>query len=92
MPRADHTVSKEQRPEADINIEFQSNSKMADESQKLAWMFANANEKFATDYPATVGRHMLGIETSCDAREHCVTDEQCSGAWYTLAREGIAAV
>src|SRR6266853_1037364 len=28
MPRADGTVSKEQRPEADINIEFQSGAKM----------------------------------------------------------------
>jgi len=64
MPRADHTVSKEQRPEADVNIEFQSNSKMADESQKLAWIFANANEKFATDYPATVGRHMTNTDST----------------------------
>jgi hypothetical protein len=64
MPRADHTVSKEQRPEADVNIEFQSNSKMADESQKLAWIVANANEKFATDYPATVGRHMTNTDST----------------------------
>ena len=63
MPNADHTVSKEQRPEADVNIEFQSNSKMADESQKLAWFVANANEKFATDYPATVGRHMTNTDS-----------------------------
>jgi hypothetical protein len=64
MPRADHTVSKEQRPEADVNIEFQSSSKMADESQKLAWLFQNANEKFATDYPATVGRHMTNTDSA----------------------------
>ena len=64
MPNADHTVSKEQRPEADVNVEFQSNSKMADESQKLAWFFANANEKFATDYPATVGRHMTNTDST----------------------------
>jgi hypothetical protein len=63
-PLADHTVSKEQRPEADVNVEFQSNSKMADESQKLAWIFANANEKFATDYPATVGRHMTNTDST----------------------------
>jgi hypothetical protein len=63
MPRADHTVSKEQRPEADVNIEFQSNSKMAAESQKLAWILANANEKFATDYPATVGQHMTNTDS-----------------------------
>ena len=39
MPRADGTVSPEQRPEADVNIEFQANSKMAAEAQKLAWFF-----------------------------------------------------
>ena len=64
MPLPDRTLSKEQRPEADVNVEFQSNSKMADESQKLAWIFADANEKFATDYPATVGRHMTNTDST----------------------------
>ncbi|MEO7367220.1 MAG: M20/M25/M40 family metallo-hydrolase [Gemmatimonadaceae bacterium] len=64
MPLADHTVSKEQRVEADVNVEFQSNSKMAAASQELAWIFANANEKFATDYPATVGRHMTNTDST----------------------------
>jgi Peptidase family M28 len=64
MPLADNTIRKEQRLEADVNIEFQSSSKMADESQKLAWFFANANEKFATDYPATVGRHMTNTDST----------------------------
>ena len=45
-------MSKEQRPEADVNIEFQVNSKMAAESQALAWALEVANEKYATDYPA----------------------------------------
>src|SRR5580693_8154738 len=36
MPRADGTVAKEQRPEADVNIEFQSTAKLADGAQKLA--------------------------------------------------------
>ena len=63
-PLADHTIRKEQRPEADVNIEFQSNSKMAAESQKLAWFLANANEKFATDYPATVGQHMTNTDST----------------------------
>src|SRR2546429_3962751 len=31
MPREDGTMSREQRPEADVNIEFQANSKMAAE-------------------------------------------------------------
>ncbi|HET9012656.1 MAG TPA: M28 family peptidase [Gemmatimonadaceae bacterium] len=64
MPRADGTMSPEQRPEADVNVEFQSNSKMAAESQKLAWMFATANEKYATDYPAAVGQHMTNTDSA----------------------------
>ncbi len=63
MPREDGTVSKEQRPEADVNIEFQATSKMAAESQKLAWIFEAANEKYATDYPATVGSHMTNTDS-----------------------------
>ncbi|MDE3151125.1 MAG: M20/M25/M40 family metallo-hydrolase [Gemmatimonadota bacterium] len=63
MPRADGTVSKEQRPEANVNIEFQSNSKMAAESEKLAWVFEDANEKYATNYPAQVGRHMTNTDS-----------------------------
>jgi hypothetical protein len=64
MPRADGTVSGEQRPEADVNIEFQSNSKMAAESQKLAWLLHTANEKYATDYPAAVGPHMTNTDST----------------------------
>jgi hypothetical protein len=64
MPRADGTVSKEQRPEADVNIEFQSNSKFAAEAQTLAWAFERANEKYATDYPASVGSHMTNTDSS----------------------------
>ena len=63
MPRADGTLSPEQRPEADVNIEFQSNSKMATESQKLAWFFHSANERYATDYPAAVGPHMTNTDS-----------------------------
>ena len=64
MPRADGTLSPEQRPEADVNIEFQSSSKMAAESQKLAWFLATANERYATDYPATVGQHMTNTDSA----------------------------
>jgi len=63
MPRPDGTMSKEQRPEADVNIEFQVNSKMAAESQKLAWIFEQANEKYATDYPAAVSSHMTNTDS-----------------------------
>jgi hypothetical protein len=63
MPLPDGTMRKEQRAEADVNIEFQSNSKMAAESQKLAWVFEAANEKYATDYPAAVGPHMTNTDS-----------------------------
>jgi hypothetical protein len=63
MPNADGSMPREQRPEADVNIEFQSNSKMAAESQKLAWIFHAANEKYATDYPAQVGPHMTNTDS-----------------------------
>ena len=64
MPRGDSTMSPEQRPEADVNIEFQSNSKMAAESQKLAWFLATTNERYATDYPAAVGQHMTNTDSA----------------------------
>jgi len=63
MPAADGKVSAEQRPEADVNIEFQSNAKMAEQAQKLAWVFKTANERYATDYPATVGPHMTNTDS-----------------------------
>jgi len=62
-PRADGTVSAEQRPEADVNIEFQVNSKSAEQSQALAWVFQRANEKYATDYPASIGSHMTNTDS-----------------------------
>jgi hypothetical protein len=64
MPRADGTMSPEQRPEADVNIEFQSNAKFAAQAQQLAWVFQVANEKYATDYPATVGAHMTNTDSA----------------------------
>jgi peptidase M28-like protein len=63
MPREDGTVSKEQRPEADVNIEFQSTSKFAAQAQTLAWAFQAANEKYATDYPAAVSSHMTNTDS-----------------------------
>jgi hypothetical protein len=64
MPRADGTWNPEQRPEADVNIEFQSQSGRADESMKLAFHFRAANEKYATDYPAAVGPHMTNTDST----------------------------
>jgi len=63
MPRADGTINPEQRPEADVNVEFQANSKMTAESQALAWTLFAANEKYATDYPASLGRHMTNTDS-----------------------------
>jgi hypothetical protein len=63
MPRPDGTIPPEQRPEADVNVEFQSTSKMADSAQKLAWFFQTANERYATDYPASVGQHMTNTDS-----------------------------
>ena len=64
MPRADGTVSPTQRPEVDVNIEFQSQAKQADGAQKLAWAFYAANEAYATDYPASVGPHMTNTDST----------------------------
>ncbi len=64
MPRPDGVVSPEQRPEADINIEFQSAAKFADAAMRLAFFFRDANEKYATDYPAAVGHHMTNTDST----------------------------
>jgi len=63
-PRPDGTVSRDQRPEADVNIEFQSRSDLADESAELAFLFKSANERYATDYPAAVGPHMTNTDST----------------------------
>jgi hypothetical protein len=63
MPRADSSMSTRQRAEADVNIEFQSHSMQAAASQALAWRFHGANEKYATDYPASVGPHMTNTDS-----------------------------
>jgi len=55
---------KEQRAEADVNIEFQANSKQADGAAKLAWFFRSANDKYATNYPAAVGFHMTNTDST----------------------------
>jgi hypothetical protein len=63
MPNKDGTVSDHQRPEADVNIEFQSKSKFAAGAAELAWAFLAANESYATDYPAVVGNHMTNTDS-----------------------------
>jgi hypothetical protein len=64
MPRRDGTFNPEQRAEADVNIEFQSQSMQADAAMKLAFHFRAANEKYATDYPAAVGPHMTNTDST----------------------------
>ena len=62
-PTADGKLSPEQRPGADINIEFASTSKFADEAMKMAFFWRAANEKYATHYPAAVGPHMTNTDS-----------------------------
>jgi hypothetical protein len=59
-----YELPKEQRLEADVNIEFQSQSKQAEASAKLAWEFRAANDKYATNYPAAVGFHMTNTDST----------------------------
>jgi hypothetical protein len=63
MPRADGTLSPEQRPEADVNVEFAGTAKMAAEAQALAWLLRAANDRYATDYPVTVGNRMSNTDS-----------------------------
>ncbi len=63
-PGADGTVSWDQRPEADVNIEFQSASGLADDSMRLAFLFKAAADAYNTDYPATVGPHMTNTDST----------------------------
>jgi len=52
-----------QSPKADINIDYQQNSRMAAESAKLAAAFQAANRSYAQDHPATVGDNMAGTDS-----------------------------
>lgn len=63
MPRPDGTLNPEQRPEADVNIEFQSDSTFADQSMKLAFALKAAADAYTTHYPATVGPHMTNTDS-----------------------------
>jgi Zn-dependent M28 family amino/carboxypeptidase len=54
---------KDQRPEADVNVEFAIASKFADDAMKLAFKFKLAGEKYATDYPVNVGPHMTNTDS-----------------------------
>jgi hypothetical protein len=64
MPGPDGKLNPEQRPEADVNIEFAGTSKMGAQAQELAWAFKNANDRYATDYPAVVGNRMSNTDSA----------------------------
>jgi hypothetical protein len=64
MPQANGKIPPEQRPEADVNIEFQLTAKQTAGAQALAWFLHAANEKYAADYPAQVGPHMTNTDSS----------------------------
>lgn len=63
MPHADGSFSAEQRPEADVNVEYASSSMKAAESQALAWLLKTANDRYATDYPVAVGDRMSSTDS-----------------------------
>ncbi|MCY4659026.1 MAG: M20/M25/M40 family metallo-hydrolase [Acidobacteria bacterium] len=63
-PGPDGVVSRDQRREADVNIEFQSDSALAAEARDLAFRFKAANDAYATDYPASVGPHMTNTDST----------------------------
>jgi hypothetical protein len=64
MPLKDGTMRKEQRLEADVNIEYQVTSKFAEQARALAQAFQLADDKYATDYPAAVGPHMTNTDST----------------------------
>jgi hypothetical protein len=59
-----YVVPKDQRAEADVNIEYQATSKFADAAARLAWHFRAANDRYATNYPAAVGFHMTNTDST----------------------------
>ncbi len=62
--QAVYAPPKQQRAEADVNIEYQSNAKFAEGASKLAWAFRAANDKYASHYPAAVGFHMTNTDST----------------------------
>jgi Zn-dependent M28 family amino/carboxypeptidase len=63
MPRADGTLSPEQRPEADFNIEWQSTAEQAEGAMKLALTVKLAADKYSKNYPGTLGPHMTNTDS-----------------------------
>jgi hypothetical protein len=63
MPGPDGKPPAEQRKEADVNVEFAITSKFAEQAMKMAFFFRQANERYATDYPAAVGPYMTNTDS-----------------------------
>jgi hypothetical protein len=61
----DHGIppGPKQSPKADINVEYQKDSRMAAESVKLAAALEAANRSQATSYPVTIGANMAGTDS-----------------------------
>jgi hypothetical protein len=57
-------VHYQQALAADVDIEFQLNSAMAEQSAQLALKLLNANRKFATDYPAVLSNAMSNTDST----------------------------
>jgi hypothetical protein len=64
MRHSDGSITAQQRPEADVNIEFQSGARRSEEAMKLAFLFRDANERYASDFPAAVGSHMTNTDST----------------------------
>ena len=56
-------VTHNQALDADVDIEFQLNSVMADASAQLALALLNANRMFATHYPAVMSNAMSNTDS-----------------------------
>jgi len=56
-------VTHNQALDADVDIEFQLNSEMADASAQLALTLLNANRMFATHYPAVMSNAMSNTDS-----------------------------
>ena len=58
------SLSPDQRPEADVNIEFQADSKFADAlARRWPGRSRTRTRHYATDYPANIGRHMTNTDS-----------------------------
>ena len=88
MPLPDGTMRREQRAEADVNIEFQSNSKLAAESQKLAWIVRSGQREVRDGLSgrcrAAHDQHRLGPFHGHRRRNQCPRERARRADWQRL--------